>query len=161
MLDLLYSHRQGHFECHAGSDLVLATNGQVLIGDGATRRCYLEWSAVEEMFSALLSGADATDVEVAGRGYGRLEVYAGQRLIAEDAGFSLSPLPAAFYGGVALLDAAGEEKAVLRGGDWWLPGERLGDLTITAVGVSVEQPDVAKPGTRSRVSNLAERLLAV
>lgn len=160
MLDLLYEHASGHFERHSGQDVVLATSGQVLLGDGTRRRCYIEWSSVEEMFSSL-NGGEATDVEIVAHDYGRLAVYAGARLIAEDAGFSLSPAGDLFYGGVSLRDAAGEEKAVLRGGHWWLPGERLGDLHVTTTGVEIALPDVARPGARSRVSNLAERLLLV
>lgn len=160
MLDLIYSHPSGHFERHEGQDVVLGTNGQVLMGDGPGRRCYLEWSPVEGMFSSLASGAEALGVEIAAHGHGRLEVYAGQRLIAEDAGFQLR-LTQMDGAGVLLLDAAGEDRAILRAGAWWLPGERLGNLTIVPVGVEIVLPDVVSPGPRSRVSNLAERLLPI
>lgn len=158
MVELIYSHPQGHFERHEGEDIVLSTNGQVLVGDGVGRRCYLEWSAVEGMFSSLISGAEAVDVEVVAQGHGRLEVHAGSRLIAEDAGFQLRPTPMD-GAGVQLLDAAGAERAILRAGSWWLPGERLISLTVVPVGVEIVLPDIISPGPRSRVSGLAERAL--
>jgi hypothetical protein len=159
MLDLLYSHPQGHFERHAGEAVVLTTSGQVQLIDDqrAEAYAYLEWSGAEEMFTSLLSGDEVKDVETVAQGHGRLEVYAGERLIAEDAGFSLRK--PTLFGGVSLLDASGKERVVLRDGDWWLPGERVGDLTIRSFVGGIELPDMAKPGTRSRVSNLAERLL--
>lgn len=156
MLDLLYTHPSGHFEREQGSEVILARNGQVLLADpGGSKTVRLEWSGVEAMLSSLISGSEATDVEIVAQDYGRLEVYAGERLIADDAGFSLGP--AALYGGLSLIDAAGDERVVLRAGNWWLPGEQVGDLHVRAIAIGVTLPQIVAPGPRSRVSNLAER----